>query len=114
MRSALLRDLIQVAIQTGVPPAWTDEAAVAAWVGKFASSLVPVVYDVLQNDPPKAGEFAAEAPPSEIEIEAAYNLVVAEGGYAAIGDGHVIAWLKTLPWAQIISFIIAIVPKATP
>ena len=101
MRVKILQDLISVAVQCGAPPAWSDEAAVAVWVGKLASGLVPVAYDVILSAP----QAFASGPPTASEIEAAYG---------KIGDGTLLAWLKTVDWASVLQTvitIISIIPK---
>ena len=118
MKKQTLEDALAVAISVGLPPSYTDEVAMAAWVGKLFAGLTKIGYDVWQNDPVAAGQMQAEAPPTPEEIEAAYYGLVNQGVFLAgaevgkIGDGHILEWLKNLPWAQIIGIIIAVIPKA--
>ena len=113
MKIEILKDLIAVATKAYPPPAFSDEAAVAAWVGSLASACVPVVYDVFQSD---TKSLNAEAPPTAAEIEKAYNMFCSSTpGYSKIGDGKILAWLQSVNWAQLIQTIItiiAVIPKS--
>ena len=115
MKIEILRDLIAVATDAYPPPAFSDEAAVATWVGKLASACVPVVYDVFQSAPQALSGFAAEDPPTAAEIEQAYKCNCdACGGYSKLGDGKILAWLQSVNWAQLVQTIvtiISIIPK---
>ena len=123
MRAKILADCVAVAMASYPPPAFSDEAATGAWVGKLAQGLTAVAFDAIKTDAADAKRIceAMAGPVTDEEIDAAYNAVNAAPGFctagsvSAIGDGKILAWLKTVNWSallQTIITIISVLPKA--
>ena len=113
MRAKILADCVALAVDSWPLPAITNEAATCTWVGNFSQGITHIVYDAVMSDPvvitPKLQ--AAITPFTDEEIAAAYQSCCDNGRLTVgkIGDGHILAWLQSLPWSTIIQTIISII-----
>ena len=107
MRAKLLQDVIELAVASQPLPVFSDEAAVAAWIGKLSQGITAIVYDAIHTDAVAAHAVCSAAVPYEAhEVEAAIA--------GKIGDGTILNFLKSVNWAQLIQTImtiISVIPK---
>jgi hypothetical protein len=102
----VLKDVVAMVTEVGLPPSFSDRAAVKVWVTKAAPHLVDMGYDVAGFQS-SAGELMACSP------EHITTLVTAAMPPEKIGDGHIIQWITAnLPnILQLVTTIIAVIPK---
>ena len=111
MRTKILEDVISVAVNSWPLPDWKNEAAVCTWDGSLVQGLTHVVYDLLTSDPANVPKLQVTLVTqfTDEEVAAAYTAVSSRLTVGKIGDGHILAWLQSLPWATIIQTIISII-----
>lgn len=114
MRARILQDIVTLVTTSGSVPNVNDEPAVAVFVGNVSKGLVPVVYDLIKNDP----QSAMLGPISADDIELAYKAHLAQQPgdkeKMSLPLGDVLNFLRSVNWTQVIATVMSLIGALKP